>query len=186
MKSLHERLHTVPQIGRVEWIGVAPAAHADIKPVTRVEAKEGSGLVGDHHSKRRPGGNRQVTLIQSEHLPVVAVLVGQPKIDPADLRRNIVVSGINLLSLKGLLFRIGDAILRGTGPCDPCSRMEENLGEGGFQAMRGHGGLTARVIHGGAIHVGDPVRVIDEVGRDGGDQFSDEADDEYGDAGDDE
>lgn len=181
MKSMHERLHSVPQIGRVEWIGLSPASHADIKAVSQVEAKEGIGLVGDYHSKRRPGGNRQVTLIQSEHLPVVAALVEQQKLNPADLRRNIVVSGINILGLRGLLFRIGDAILKGTGPCDPCSRMEENLGEGGFQAMRGHGGLTARVIGSGQIHLGDPVRVIEEspdVAEHNDDEFDAEGDDE--------
>jgi MOSC domain-containing protein YiiM len=70
------------------------------------------------------------------------------------------VSGINLLSLKGLRFRIGEAVLEGTGPCDPCSRMEENLGPGGFQAMRGHGGLTARVIEAGTVCVGDRVEAL--------------------------
>lgn len=169
MMTLEERLQTVPQIGRVEWIGLAPQSRAEITPVTTVDAAVGTGLVGDHHSKRRPGGERQVTLIQAEHLPVVAALVGAESVDPGLLRRNIVVSGINLLSLKGLRFRIGAALLEGTGPCDPCSRMEENLGPGGFQAMRGHGGLTARVVEAGAIRVGDRVQAAGPAGATEGD-----------------
>jgi MOSC domain-containing protein YiiM len=157
---LHERLRDVPQVGRVEWIGVAPGPRAPIEARRTVRAHVGSGLEGDHHSKRRPGGKRQVTLLQAEHLNVIAALLNGDETDPALLRRNIVVSGINLLSLKQLTFQIGHAVMVGTGPCDPCSRMDENLGPGGFQAMRGHGGLTARVVQAGEIRCGDPVRVI--------------------------
>ena len=160
MMTLDDRLTNVPQTGRVEWIGLSPETRGTIQPVTEVEARVGTGLEGDYHSRRRPGGKRQVTLIQHEHLPVVAALQGRSQITPDLLRRNVVVSGINLLSLKGLQFKIGEAVLQGTGPCDPCSRMDENLGAGGFQAMRGHGGLTARVIADGRICVGDRVEVL--------------------------
>ena len=105
---------------------------------------------------------RQVTLIQAEHLPVIAVLCGRDDVTPELLRRNIVVSGINLFALKKAQFRIGDAILEGTGPCVPCSRMEENLGPGGYNATRGHGGITARVIRAGTIRSGDQIRPIHE------------------------
>jgi MOSC domain-containing protein YiiM len=170
MTTLEERLQTVPQTGRVEWIGRAARSRAPIEAVREVQAAVGTGLEGDHHSQRRPGGKRQVTLIQAEHLPVVAALVGENAVDPALLRRNIVVSGINLLSLKGLRFRIGAAVLEGTGPCDPCSRMDENLGAGGFQAMRGHGGLTARVIESGRICVGDAVSALGPAAETGDDE----------------
>ena len=75
------------------------------------------------------------------------------------MRRNIVVSGINLQSLKEHQFKIGDATLYGTGNCPPCSRMEENLGPGGYCAMRGHGGITAFVVQTGTIRLGDHVKL---------------------------
>jgi MOSC domain-containing protein YiiM len=102
---------------------------------------------------------RQVTLIQSEHLPVIAQLARVKAVDPVALRRNLVVSGINLSALKTSRLRIGAALLEIVGPCQPCSRMEAAIGRGGYAAMRGHGGWTARVLEGGALKIGDPVRV---------------------------
>ena len=70
-------------------------------------------------------------------------------ITPELLRHNLVIKSINLLALKNRKFRIGDAIFQTTGLCHPCSRMEAILGAGGYNAMRGHGGLTAQVLHNG-------------------------------------
>ena len=96
-------------------------------------------------------------MIQHEHLAAMAQLLKRDAIDPALLRRNIVVSGINLQALKQRNFKIGSAVLHGTGNCAPCSRMEETLGTGGYNAMRGHGGITAYVVDAGKISVGDSV-----------------------------
>lgn len=145
------------QLGRVEWIGLRPGRREEIVIVNQVEARPGSGLVGDRYSGN---GDRAVTLIQAEHLPVMADLLGEAEIDPAKARRNLVVSGINLLALKDCRFRVGQAVLEMTGKCHPCSRMEETLGRGGYQAMRGHGGITARVVTGGAIGVGDVCQIV--------------------------
>ena len=78
------------------------------------------------------------------------------------LRRNLLVSGIPLIALKGRRFRIGDVLLEGTESCDPCSRMEAALGPGGYNAMRGHGGLCARIIEGGRLRLGDAVQPLPE------------------------
>jgi len=156
-RSLAALLARFPRAGRVAWIGVRPARRAQVAAVEAVDALAGQGLAGDHYAH---DGNRQVTLIQAEHLGAVAAFVGRDALDPALLRRNIAVAGLNLVSLKGRRFRIGAAVFEATGPCDPCSRMEEALGAGGLNAMRGHGGITARVVESGAIRVGDPVLAL--------------------------
>jgi MOSC domain-containing protein YiiM len=152
--SIKQLMKNLPQQGKVEWIGVRPAKRQALKVVESVIVLA-SGLDGDHYSCR--SGNRSVTLIQAEHLPVIASLLHRDKIEPLMLRRNIVVSGINLQALKDKEFRIGTAVLRMTGLCHPCSRMEEYLGEGGYNAVRGHGGINASVILPGEIKLQDDV-----------------------------
>jgi MOSC domain-containing protein YiiM len=144
--------------GKVEHILIRPARRCHATFVTSVNAIENIGLEGDHYAN--PGGARQVTLIQAEHLAVMASLLDRSELGPHLTRRNIVVSGLNLLSLKGSNFRIGDALFEYSGECHPCSRMEENLGTGGYNAMRGHGGITARVIRSGTIRIGDVVQLV--------------------------
>ena len=158
---IKELLKTIPQVGEVQKITVRTERRGEVKEKESVLAIEGRGLEGDHYKK--VDGKRQVTLIQKEHLDVIGSILGKDKIDVKLTRRNIVVKGINLMSLKNQQFRIGEAILEGTGDCHPCSRMEENFGHGGYNAMRGHGGLTARVIKGGVIKKGDEVRFYDAV-----------------------
>lgn len=146
----------LPCPGHVTWIGVRPARRASVVSVPVVMALQGRGLEGDR-AAARAGTRRQVTLLQSEHLAVVASILGRDAVDPGDLRRNIAVRGVNLIALHDRRFRIGAAVFEGTGYCHPCSRMEEVLGEGGYNAVRGHGGITARVVTNGEIRVGDLV-----------------------------
>lgn len=161
MSPLQTLLAAVPQRGLVRWIGVRPQSRGEMLALDAVEARREAGLTGDH-ARPGPRNARQVTLIQWEHLAVVSALLGrdaQQAIRPEDLRRNIAISGINLFSLKGRRFRIGQAILETTGWCQPCARLEDRLGLGTFQAVRGHGGITARVLHGGIIRLNDSLGV---------------------------
>lgn len=186
MLTIAELMSRFPHAGRVEWIGVARRSRGAIEPRADVVLVPGTGIEGEHHCKRRLaarrvssasdeesesasgprviGPKRQVTLLQHEHLPLVAALLRRENLSPELLRRNIAVSGVNVLALKACRFRVGDAVLEGSGPCEPCSRMEEVLGPGGYNAMRGHGGITARVVEGGVIRIGDALTVIADSG----------------------
>ena len=157
--TLGELQNRYYKAGQVERISIRSERLTPVTILETIEAIKDIGLRGDHY--QNPGGNRQVTLIQAEHLKVVALLLDSANISLETTRRNIEISGINLLSLKGKRFRIGEAVFEYSGECHPCSRMEKNLGTGGYNAMRGHGGITARVIQGGAIQVGDKIEVED-------------------------
>ena len=159
-----------PREGRVAAIWLRTERAGAMQSVSQVQAKPGCGLDGDRYGQRtRSAGashTREITLFQAEHLATIAAWTGHDAIDPALLRRNLVVSGINLQALRSpfpadrCAWQLGNEVLIDiTGPCDPCSRMEAALGTGGYNALRGLGGLTARILRGGLIRVGDALRV---------------------------
>ncbi len=154
--TIKDLMRRQPQPGEVSYISIRPESRKPPQEVSEIFADINYGLQRDHYSGGM-GGKRQVTLINREHITAIASFVGEKQLDPGLLRRNIVVRGINLLSLKDQNFCIGEAVLRMTGLCHPCSRMEENLGEGGYSAVRGHGGITATIVKSGYIRVGDLV-----------------------------
>ncbi len=154
--EIKELMNQFAKPGKVVAISIRPDRIIPVRTVSSVLAIENKGLEGD----RSKGGNRQVTFIQKEHIAAVASFLGKTELDFTLTRRNILVEGINLLSLKGKQFQIGEAVFEYTGECQPCSRMEEALGLGGYNAMRGHGGITARVLSGGMVNQGDSVFTI--------------------------
>lgn len=151
---ISELTSVFPNLGRLVWIGLRPQRRAGMVVVTEVLADPQAGLEGDRYQGR--SRKRQVTLIQHEHLTVISSFTNDT-VTPELLRRNLVISGINLLALKNHCFRIGSVVFKATGLCHPCSRMEQVLGRGGYNAMRGHGGLVASIVQGGRLKVGDNV-----------------------------
>lgn len=147
--------------GELAWIGLRPARRETMLEVAAARLAPGEGLEGDHYLSSR-NGPRQVTLIAAEDLAAVGRFLGGEPAEPDQLRRNLVTRGVNVLALKDRRFTIGAVVLEGAGECAPCGRMEETLGPGGYNAVRGHGGIVARVIEGGEIRLGDPIRRIEE------------------------
>ncbi|TAK88772.1 MAG: MOSC domain-containing protein, partial [Aquabacterium sp.] len=97
--NLHQLVRQFAHPGRLDAIFLRPARREPVVQVQQVEALVDRGLMGDRAAEKTPwrtGGNkRQVTLIQAEHMPVVAAFTQKSHVDPAWLRRNLVVSGLN-------------------------------------------------------------------------------------------
>lgn len=154
--NIAQLLDTLPQRGTLDRILLRPERKAPMVSVETAEVIRGKGLIGDRFSGR-VDSKRQITLFQFEHLAVLASLLHRDAVEPALLRRNLIVRGISLQALSGKRFRIGEVLLEGAAQCHPCSRMEAVLGPGGFNAMRGIGGLCVRVVEEGTLRVGDSV-----------------------------
>ncbi|GIT92811.1 molybdenum cofactor sulfurase [Jannaschia pagri] len=151
MTGLRDLIRRQVRDGRVTWIGLRPARRAEMIVVEAADI-QGDGLRGDHGR----AGKRAITLLQAEHIPVIAALCDGP-VSASVLRRNVVVSGINLAALRGRQVQLGGAVVTLTGPCAPCSRMEEALGPGGYSAVRHHGGWCASVDTPGPLAIGDSL-----------------------------
>ena len=144
--------------GLVDWIGVRPRRREAPMAVPRALAVADRGLEGDYRVAKTPGSGRQVTLVSAEFIDHIASQLGIGELHPSRLRRNIVISGINLNALRRQRFWVGEALLEASQLCHPCARMEAELGPGGVIAMYGYGGLCARIISSGDIEVGAAVR----------------------------
>jgi MOSC domain-containing protein YiiM len=79
----------------------------------------------------------------------------------AEHRRNVTVRGVQLSSLLGQRFRIGEVLLEGVKDCPPCEHLEKLTGKPVLQPLLNRGGLRARVLEGGTIHIGDQVSAAD-------------------------
>jgi MOSC domain-containing protein YiiM len=146
--------------GVLEGIWIKRAHRGKMDPVREAELVEGQGVEGSVDRSRR----RQVTILSREAWIACMAELGA-SLDPSARRANLLVSGLDLERTRDRVLAIGAARLLVGGEVTPCERMEEALA--GLQAvMRPHwrGGAFARVISGGAIHVGDVVRWED--GRD--------------------
>lgn len=145
--------------GTLAWIGLRPSRGAAMVAPDAATLVAMRGIAGDHYQTERNGA-RQVTLIAAEDVAAVASFLRRAEISPDLLRRNLLTRGINLIALKGQRVRIGSVILEITGECAPCSRMEANLGPGGYNALRGRGGLRSRIIEAGNVRIGDAVERV--------------------------
>jgi MOSC domain-containing protein YiiM len=134
--------------------------------VNSIEAIAHRGLVGDRYfansgtfSGAEPlGPGREITLIEEENVNLLTKRLHQ-KINPAQLRRNVMTRGIRLNDLVGREFMIGQIRLLGVRLCHPCTHLERLSGWDVMKHLEDRGGLRADILDNGWLHVGDTVNV---------------------------
>jgi MOSC domain-containing protein YiiM len=155
--------------GTVVAIFVSPEAGAPMRLVEEAVAVAGAGLEGDRYrtgigfysaTPTTPGA-RELTLIEEEALDEIAR--AGFTLASGEHRRNITTRGIHLDPLLGRRFRIGDALCEGVRACPPCNHLEELTGKAVMKPLLHRGGLRARIVAGGAIRAGDPIRVVESA-----------------------
>jgi MOSC domain-containing protein YiiM len=153
--------------GDVREIWLTGTAAGPMQRVPAAVLVPGRGLEGDRYAlgggtwARYPDLEKQLTLIDRDDVAAVAAEVGAP-LTPGDTRRNLVTAGIDLPSLVGRWFAVGDALLFGMKRCPPCAHLERLTGLRLVKAMVHRGGINAAVFAGAPIAEGAPVRPVAE------------------------
>lgn len=140
--------------GTLRFIGIASGYGSDIEPRAEATLVADHGIDGDRYA----GSVRQVTVVCTGEADKAAAELGRP-IDPAATRRNLVVDLPELPRSHGTEIRIGDTVLSVWRDCAPCEIMDDIFGPGAKQALHRKAGISARVVIGGTIRLGDPVTV---------------------------
>jgi MOSC domain-containing protein YiiM len=151
--------------GFIEGIYIASQGSATAERVGEAEALEGRGLEGDRYSEGTGHWSRfgiracEVTLVEAEHLKAME---GEARVSVMDgeHRRNVVTRGIDLDDLRRKRFRIGEAVFEYQKPCSICRHVERLTEPGMTEALKGRGGICARVVEGRKIREGDPIIVL--------------------------
>jgi MOSC domain-containing protein YiiM len=141
------------EAGVVRALRLAGRSGEPMRTVESAVAEVDRGFVGDRHATRRPGHRRQLLLVDQAELDLLALPGGV-------LRENVLLEGIPLESLDtGQRLHLGEeVVLDLTEPCVPCSKLER-IRPGLISEVWGHRGQLARVVAGGTVRVGDPVRL---------------------------
>jgi MOSC domain-containing protein YiiM len=158
------------QTASVEAIAIAERAEAPMQQITTARAIPGRGLDGDRYANRAgtftPRSERlngyDLTLIEAEVLDELTLPDGQ-RLGYAEARRNIVSRGIDLNTLVGQRFRIGDVECVGRRLCEPCAHLERLTHKGVLRKLIHRGGLRADILTAGSITVG---AAIERLGQD--------------------
>jgi hypothetical protein len=146
-------------VGEVVALVVAPATAGPAHQVARCTAIAGRGLDGDRYALG--GGTfaaigrigQDLTLVDVDALEVAGL-------SPVDARRNIVTRGIDLDSLVGVRFQIGDVVCQGERRSEPCAHLQRLTRPGVLRALVHRGGIRADIVVGGEVGLGDPVTPI--------------------------
>jgi len=136
---------------RVLGLFRAPKRGWPMEELLEVEAIHEVGFAGCAHA--RPGGKRQVLLVDRETLDAL-------ELSPGIIRENVTTEGLNVNGLReGESLRIGEALLEVTMACTPCSQMDD-VRRGLRREIRGRRGMLCRVVKGGIIRRGDPIEKL--------------------------
>ena len=149
--------------GKVERIYVAPQGGVEMQKVSQVEALAGCGLEGDRYCSRTGYWTAvdecQVTLIAAEDLEDIQRSTSI-RVDDGEHRRNLITRGIELESLSGKQFQVGQAVLEYDRPRPPCSYIQSITQPGMTKALVGRSGICARVVQSGLIREEDTIAVL--------------------------
>lgn len=131
-----------------------PGEHPTVG-VAEIQCLAGRGILGDRFLDFKDNYKGQITFFASEVFEEICRLLGVRGKVPGVTRRNVITAGLDLNALVGVEFEIQGVHFEGTAECSPCHWMNEAIAPGAEAALRGRGGLRARILTSGRLQA-DP------------------------------
>jgi len=128
-----------------------PAGTTPVTEVTEVECVADKGLIGDRFFGWKDDYKGQITFFEYEQYERLCEKLGVMGVPPSALRRNVITKGVALNTLIGAEFEVQGVRFLGTQECSPCYWMNQAFAEGAEEALKGHGGLRAKILSDGFL-----------------------------------
>ncbi len=125
--------------------------HHGIEKVDTIECLEGRGIVGDRYLDHKEDFKGQITFFDWSVYLRIRDNFNLPELDPEKFRRNVLVEGVDLNTLIGQKFTLQGVEFEGIEECRPCYWMDEAVNPGVHEALKGHGGLRAKILTSGTL-----------------------------------
>ncbi len=130
------------------------AGENEIHEVGEIECVTGRGVRNDRFFDYKENYKGQITFLSLEVFEAVCQSLGAESKSPGAARRNVITEGVDLNSLVGKTFSVQGVEFEGVCECKPCYWMDGAIGPGAEKALQGRGGLCARILTDGTLHVG--------------------------------
>lgn len=131
-----------------------PAGQNPIREILQARCVASRGIEGDRYFARSDGHKGQITFFGDEVYESLCTQFGIRDKPPSVFRRNVITRGVDLNKLVGQEFEIQGVRFFGTEECRPCYWMDQAFGTGAETALRGRGGLRARILTDGTLRIG--------------------------------
>lgn len=126
-----------------------------IEEVEGIDCVAGRGIRGDRFFDYKPDYKGQITFFDWAMYERVRDEVVKGELHARAFRRNVLIDGVDLNELIDKRFTLGDLELTGSCECSPCYWMDQACAPGTHEFLKGHGGLRAKIVRGGALKLGN-------------------------------
>lgn len=126
-----------------------------VESVDTIECVAGRGIHGDRYFDYKPDFKGQITFFDWAIYERVRTQLSLDSFCPSLFRRNVLIAGLDLNALIGQRFSLQGIEFEGSEECAPCYWMDEAIAPGAEALLKGFGGLRARILTSGHLHLGD-------------------------------
>ena len=116
----------------------------------------GRGLEGDRFFDYPKYEKGQITFFAKEVFDSMCQALNVHDRGMEVVRRNVMVSGLDLNDLVGKRFNLQGVEFEGVEECAPCEWMDEAFGPGAMSFLKGQGGLRCKILTDGTLSI-DPT-----------------------------